>query len=518
MNRTRARRASAATSAAIVAALILLSSASARQAKYGAVLTIGQTQGAFGTLDPTQGGDLASGEIDDTMFEGMYTEDKKLNVVPELAASMPTISADKLTYTIRLRQGIAFNDGTPFNAQAVVTTYERDIAFEGPQGATAIAVASVAATGPYTVVFHLKSRFSPFLRLLEDAIESPTQLQKLGSNFGSDPVGVGPFMYDSEVPGVSATVVKSPYYYNKNAVHFDKIVFLVVGSYPAATADLEAGDIQAVDSLDPPDVPSVQATKGLTVVESPSNIDRFIRINVGNANGVGNPPGTVSSPLAQSPMLRQAFEEAINRNTIAKVVAPAAQPGCTLVPPSSEYYDPIQCTPYDPAAAKKLVASSGIPDPTVQILESTSTVANLIAQVIQSEEQAVGINVVIDTVSTAAREADDESGNFEAEILTDGFGEDPGITLLDEFGTRNPGNITGFSSPQLDLIIANWFKSTSVQSQTTLLHAADEILANARPMIVLYYQNTALAYNTELAGVQTANGRFYKLAFAYYKG
>jgi peptide/nickel transport system substrate-binding protein len=518
MNAAHARRAGVVLAAAVAAALIVLSGASARQSKYGGVFTLGLTQGAFDTLDPWLLRSISSSEIDATMFEGMYTEDKKLDVIPELATSMPAISADRLTYTIQLRQGILFNDGTPFNAHAVVTTYERNMSLTPGAGATATYVASVTATGPYTVVFHLKSRFSPFLRLLEADIDSPAQLQKLGSNFGADPIGVGPFTLDSEVPGVSVTVAKSPYYYDKNAVHFDKIVFLVVGSYPAATADIKAGDIQAVDSLDPPDVPAVQGTKGLTVVQSPSNIDRWILVNVGNAHGTGNPPGTVNTPLAQSPMLRQAFEEAINRDTIAKIVAPVAQPGCTLVPPSSAYYDPVTCTPYDPAAAKKLVAASGIPNPTVHLLESSSTVADLIAQVVQSEEQAVGINVVIDTVSSAARNAAESAGNFDAVILTTAFGEDPGLSLLGEFGTGQEGNYTGFSSPQLDLIAANWFKSTSAQSQKTLLHAADEILANARPMIVLYYQNTALAYNTELAGIQTANGQFYKLAFAYYDG
>jgi peptide/nickel transport system substrate-binding protein len=517
VNRRDARRAGAVFAAAVAVALVLLSAASARQSKYGGTLTVGQTQGAPTGLDPTFGGTFASEEIESTMFEGMYTEDKQLNVVPQLATSMPTISADKLTYTVQLRQGIQFNDGTPFNAQAVVTTYQHLISLAQGAGPLASYVASVTATGPYTVVFKLKSRFSPFLRQLEAYILSPTQLQKLGSNFGTDPVGVGPFMFDSEVPGVSATVVKSPYYYDKNAVHFDKIVFVVMSSYPSATADLEAGDVQVVDSLDPPNVPAVQATKGLTVVQSPSNIVRWIRFNIANANGVGNPLGTVSSPFAQSPMLRQAFEEAIDRNEIAKVVAPVAQPGCTLIPPSSEYYDPVKCTPYDPAAAKKLVAESGIANPTVHLLESSSTIAALIAQVIQSEEQAVGINVVIDTVSTAARNAAEQAGSFQTVIDTTSFGEDPGTTLLDEFGGQG-ANVSGFLSPPLDLIIANWFKSTSVQSQKTLLHAADQILATARPMIVLYYQNTAIAYNTELVGIQTSNGLLYRLAFAYYHG
>jgi peptide/nickel transport system substrate-binding protein len=507
----------------LACALAAAASASAQpatHARYGGVLIFGQANGAPNGLDPTLASTGASTEILNTICEGMYMTSKKLNVVPQLATSMPSVSPDKLTYTIQLRHGIVFNDGTPFNAQAVVTTYQRDISLPGSFLASSLAyVDTVTATGPYTVVFHLKSRFSPLLLVLTYGIMSPTQLQKLGQNFGTDPVCVGPFTYDSQIPGVSVTVIKSPYYYGKYAVHLDKIVFTYFTSTAVAAAALEAGDIQAVDLLNAGDLPGVQASKGLALIQQPTIGYTAVTVNLGNANGVGHMPyAAVNRPLAQSPKLRQAFEEAIDRSAISKVVAPTVQPGCTMIAQSSPYYDPsVKCTPYDPADAKKLVASSGVSNPAIHLLVTNGTRPQLVAQVIQAEEQAIGINVVIDTADLPTVVSKVFAGDFDAVLLGNGFGVDPGLAMLNLVGTQGSGNFGGFSSPQLDLILANYMKATSAQSHKTLMHVAEEILGSARPVIIVYHAINFLGYNTSLTGMQAdANGNWYRIAFAQY--
>jgi peptide/nickel transport system substrate-binding protein len=508
--------------AALVGALCILSAAfgqSESQSKYGGVLVFGQSSGQPSGLDPTTEASGPSNEILDTICESMYTTDKKLNVIPQLAASMPTVSPDKRTYTIQLRQGIVFNDGTPFNAQAVVTSYQRYMTLPGSVYTSALSyIDTVTATGPYTVVFHLTQRFEPALLLLTNWIMSPTQLQKLGTNFGSDPICVGPFMYDSQVPGVSVTVIKSPYYYNKYAVYLDKIVFLYIPNTASAAADLEAGDVQVDDRLGPSDIPSVQSTKGLTVISQPALQYRELLINLGNVHGVGSPYSTANNVLAQSPKLRLAFEEAINRNALAKVVAPVAQPGCLVIGPPNPLYDPtIKCTPYNPADAKKLVAASGISNPTVHMVATAnSTTTDLVAEFVQSEEQAVGINVVIDFETSPQLNADLVAGNFQTLVDTRGTGIDPGLTFLQLYDSQGAQNYTGFVNPAFDLIVSNLLKATSPQSQKTLVHAANVILQAQRPVISLYYPIQFLAYNTELTGVQAVNGSFYRIAFAQY--
>ncbi len=97
------------------------------------------------------------------MPDALHAVARQLERVPVLAAGLPVLSKDKRTYTVQLRKGIEFNDGTPFNAQAVVTTVQRFMTYPGSFLASDYAIVdSVTATGPYTVVFHLKQRDSAF--------------------------------------------------------------------------------------------------------------------------------------------------------------------------------------------------------------------------------------------------------------------------------------------------------------------------------------------------------------------
>ena len=112
----------------------------------------------------------------------------------------------------------------------------------------------MSTAGPYDVVLHLATPNTALsFGLVNERIMSPAQLANLGSSFGNDPVCVGPFMFQSDVPGQSVTVVRSPYYYDKQDVHLDKIVFTAETSDLAAASALEAGDVQALDQV-PQDV------------------------------------------------------------------------------------------------------------------------------------------------------------------------------------------------------------------------------------------------------------------------
>src|SRR5262249_18376774 len=141
--------------------------------------------------------------------------------------------------------------------------------------------------------------------------------------------------------------------------------------------------------------------------------------NIGNKNGIGEPFTNLGTPLAKSPALRQAFEEAIDRNTLNRVVFDGDyQPSCTMIPPSNTvWFDAtkVPCTPYNPKEARKLVAASGIPNPTVHLLTGivNPTTDLGVAQFIQAQEAAVGINVIIDTADRPTGATLLASGNFD---------------------------------------------------------------------------------------------------------
>jgi peptide/nickel transport system substrate-binding protein len=327
-------------------ALLMLGPASATSSRYGGTLVVGLGSGDASSLDPTIGGGGGSRTVINAICLQLYAyafNHGRLELAdPVLAAAPPVLSADKLSVTVQLRQGLEFNDGTPLNAQAVIATYQRYISYPGSLWARNFAdVADAIATGPYTVVFRLKQRDSTFLGNMY--VLSPTALQSEGENFAANPVCVGPFMFDHRDAGIDVTLVKSPYWYKRSAVYLDKIVFKPYTDAESAAAALEAGDIQLLIFADPAVVPALREDSSLRVLSPPRFSFNGVRINIGNRNGVGNLPYTsVGTPLAQSAKLRQAFEEAIDRNALNKLVFGGLdQPDCTAIPPADTVVLPV---------------------------------------------------------------------------------------------------------------------------------------------------------------------------------
>src|SRR5262249_12323510 len=157
---------------------VLVAPASARTSGYGGVLVVGVSQEP-GSLDPTTETSMTAVEILRAMCLPLY--DFELNhgtyvYEPILAASLPKPSDHGLTYTVQLRQGVSFNDGTPLNADAVVATVNRFKSFPGSLRSSDLAdVASVSANGPFTVEYHMKQRDSTFIASASWVL-SPTAL------------------------------------------------------------------------------------------------------------------------------------------------------------------------------------------------------------------------------------------------------------------------------------------------------------------------------------------------------
>jgi peptide/nickel transport system substrate-binding protein len=485
----------------------------------GGTLTVGLWSSPPGILDPDRG---SNPNVMRTICETLYDADPQGRPVPLLASGPATISKDKLTVTIPLRKGILFNDGTPFNAQAVATTFERDITLPGSSRAVVLGqVASASASGPYTVQLHMTMPNTALaFGLVNERIMSPTQLANLGTSFGDDPVCVGPFMFQSQVPGQSVTVVKSPYYYDKKDVHLDKIVFTYEPSDIAAASALETGEAQALDSV-PYDVLKGVKDNGLRIVGSLGFGYYFIQFNVGNVAGSSKPYASTGTPIS-NPLIRQAFEMAIDRKELNKVVFGGLDvPGCAPISPAAvEWYDPsIQCTPYDPAGARKLIAQSGIANPTVQMTIPASVQDEVMAQFIQAEEQAVGINLVVTPLDIVSVNANASAGSYQTILAGSApVKADPDwlyATFLNSSGQPSDG--AGYADPRLTIVLRNSRRSVSEQARQTYFRVAQETLLADRPIIWLVHVINRAAVARNVTGVQVfADGQL-RVAFAAFK-
>jgi peptide/nickel transport system substrate-binding protein len=135
-------------------------------------------------LDPTQARTLVGRTVFASMCEKLYDIDEKINVVPQLAAGMPSLSDGGRTAEIKLRTGIKFNDDTPFDAEAVKKSLDRHRSLEtSAPKSELLAIKSVEAVDPQTVRIHLSQPFAPLAAVLADRsgmVMSPKQLDKLG--------------------------------------------------------------------------------------------------------------------------------------------------------------------------------------------------------------------------------------------------------------------------------------------------------------------------------------------------
>jgi peptide/nickel transport system substrate-binding protein len=481
-----------------ICALLVAAPASGQATKYGGTITISQGVSPNG-LDPTivTESDPGFRRIVPNYCLPLYTfasNHGTLELDPILAAAPPVVSADKLTYTIQLRQGIQFNDGTPFNAQAVVSSFQRYATFSTSARVNDfLGVERATASGPYTVVYHLTQRNSAFTGNMYPL--SPTAIAKEGAGFATDPICVGPFMVENWNPGVSTTLVKSPYYYKRGAIHLDRIVYEVLPNIQTALNALQAGDVQVVQdsSIAPPTGPNIKSIRG---------------VQLGWAGAVTNFRNRSSNPLAQSAKLRQAFEEAIDRSTDSKVAYQGvSEPSCTLIPAeNSEWYaqTKVPCTPYDPTDARRLVAQSGFPLPISVHLVFLNSVGNLAeAQVIQSEEAAAGFDVTIDPRDSAGYNAVAAAGQFD--VLVRGVqpdDPDPNSYIYDYYDSAGQHNISGYSNPRLDYVLANALKATDPKARATDYRVAQQIIHADRPVIVIRESVSYGIFDSGLTGIE----------------
>ena len=157
----------------------------------------------------------------------------------------------------------------------------------------------------------------------------------------------------------------------------------------------------------------------------------------------------------------------------------------------------IPCTPYDPADARKLVAKSGISNPTVHLLTANTTDRLNLAQFIQAEEAAVGINVAIDSTDNVTAGARAHAGNFDVYVFGHtSSGPDPSLNFND-LETTDGTNYGGYSNPRLDYVLANGLKATEFKARVVNYRVAAQIVQADRPVIPLYHLTTYAAFGTE---------------------
>jgi peptide/nickel transport system substrate-binding protein len=301
------------------------------------------------------------------------------------------VSKDGKTITFKLRQGVTFHDGTPFNAQAVKANLDNLIP---PKTTLLDGITSVDVVDDYTVKLNLPSYNN--LILYHFAINpatymySPEALKKNGEDWATThPVGTGPFMLKDYEPNVSLTAVKNPNYWQKGLPYLDGIKISVVTDNMTQTITLKAGQASAIFNAQTNVIPLRE--EGYLVQIAPGSL-------------MGMNFDTKNSEIFAKLKVREAMEYAVDKEAICK------GPGEGLYEPmyqmvsgtSPDYNKALKPRKYDPAQAKKLLAEAGYPNgfSFKFFILDTSWKDGFVA--IQSYLAAVGIKMEINYVNVSA--------------------------------------------------------------------------------------------------------------------
>jgi peptide/nickel transport system substrate-binding protein len=269
---------------------------------------------------------------------------------PGLALSW-NASADGKTITFKLRQGVQFHDGTPFNAQAVKSNVDNLIL---PQGPIITGITSIDVVDEYTVKLNLPEYNN--LILFHFATNpatwmySPEALKKNGADWAqTHPVGTGPFMLKDYQPNVSLTLVKNPNYWQKGLPYLDGIAITQVTDPMTQMITMKAGQANAIYGAQ--SAAAQLRDQGYPVLIAPGSFN-FLNFD------------TKNSEIFSKPKVRQAIEYAIDKEAICNGPGEGLyKPMYQIISSSSPDYNPAcPSRKYDPAKAKKLLAEAGYPN------------------------------------------------------------------------------------------------------------------------------------------------------------
>jgi len=391
----------------------------AASAAVGGTLTVAQSIGAT-TLNP-ETTNQADCYFEELAYEPLIVRLENGGFAPGLATSWHYSGEGNTTFVLDLRHGVKFSDGTTMTAQDVVNDFEYLLKANG-QMAPEFAGDTFAVTGPMQVTITAKTPNPEFPFLLTQDYNAGDIISAAGlkdpAALGTKTFGAGPYELDAAetVSGSTYTYTPNPYYYDKPAVHWKKVVIKVIATAQATLDAMKTGEVNLTQG-DPSTLKAAEQA-GLTVTQAPLLWDGVV---------LADRNGKTVKALA-SLQVRQALNYDTDRTTIVNALYagfghPTEQ---VTVPGGYGYLASLNSTyPYDPAKAKQLLAAAGYPHGfTMSMVTANYGDENLLAQALSQEWASIGVKVnIIDDANTAAYEAAFASGKVPSFIAI--YGQQP---------------------------------------------------------------------------------------------
>jgi peptide/nickel transport system substrate-binding protein len=449
-------------------------------------------------LDPSIARTYVGRIVFASFCDKLFDIDEKLNIVPQLALSHET-SADGREVTIKLRGGVKFHDGEPFDAEAAKFSLDRHLtlptSFRKPELA---ALDHVDVVDPLTIRLVLKAPFSPLIAQLTDRagmMVSPKAAKEAGEKFGLHPVCAGPYKFVERVQQDRIVLERFADYWNKDNIFIDRVVFLPIVDSTVRLANLKSGGLDLIERVLATDIRDVRADPRLKLSSALELGYMGLTINVGNDRNKGG--------LSQSEKVRQALDLSIDRDAVNQVVFNGEfTPGNQWVSPEHPYYQKAYPVPKrDVDRARALLKEAGLPLPiSVDLMVPKGPENEAVAQVLQSMAVETGFDLKIRLIEFATSFKQAQAGEFQAFLIGWSGRIDPDGNSYIFLHTKAPQNDGVYSNPQVDKgfedarLIADPAQRKAIYEKVTGQVLKDE------PIIYLYHRKLLIAHTTRLEG------------------
>ncbi len=437
-------------------------------------------------LDPTGG---AASSIAEVSLYNIYETLTKIHpdgsVTPLLAESWE-VSPDLTTYTFKLRKGIKFHNGEPFNAQTVKFAFDRAAAEKSTnKDKRTFAALTTRVVDEHTVVILTKEIDPDFPFLMGQATAVIVEPKSADGNM-TKPVGTGPYTLENWVKGSSITLRKWDGYRNAGAIKLNRATFRFIADPAAQVAALLAGDVDAFPRVTPRSVDQFKGNGRFQVVASGSRAKTILAIN------------NKRKPF-DDPRVRRAVNMAIDRKAVIQGAGDGyGVPIGSYYPPSAPgYVDFTSANAYNVDRAKALLREAGVNGPIdVTITLPPPPYARQGGEVIASMLSKVGINAKLQNVEWAQWLSNTYGGghNYDMTIISH-------VEPFDLGNFARPGYYWGYESPKFNELYNKYKTSGNRNERMKLLADIQKLISEDAPMGFLYQPQWVTVANKNVKGL-----------------
>lgn len=431
------------------------------------------------SLDPTTtipngaAGGNALAAVYDILFEYDF-DSGEYN--PRLGESLEP-NDDYTEWTLTLRDGVTFSDGTPLDAAAVVGSigyYMQNQGFNTLQLATNIK--DMKPTGDNTVVFTLNQPWSTFPAMLASGpgmILAPAAIK--GGKEGFEPIGAGPFVFENYAPSEELVLKPNPDYWDEEP-NLETLRFVWLGADEAKLESLRAGSVDVV-SVRAPEALEDARKEGWAGFMYPSGLSNMFWIN-----NREDRPGS-------DPRIRRAINMAIDLDAYYQRTSNGAGvPSRNIYSPAFDYFREVDTVEYDPEQAKELVAEAKADgaDTTLVYLGQSDPISQTAAVTVEAQLEAVGFDVEIEGLRDITEQITRLYSTFDYDMAVGAMSiaEDPFTSLANNLNSQSPMNPAGYASEEMDKLIFQ-LQGAELEDQPAILEEINQLWQEDLPSVAV---------------------------------